>query len=267
MRMDEHLHSDNSPDAEHSVVEMCISAIEKKFDVIAVTDHCEVDRFTQDGYDRSVRQSFFDMLKATDVFQGRLEILRGIELGNATCDFDLARDIVRAHPYDIVLGSLHHVKGLDDFAFLDYTALDIRRLLLSYFDEMAHMVEWGQFDVLAHLTYPLRYIVGEAHIEVDITDYEEPVKRVLQSCVARGIGLEINTSGLRQPYGHTLPGLWAVRLYRRLGGTRLSVGSDAHTMQDLGAGIETGLRLAQEAGFDSVCVWRARHPVPVPIAL
>lgn len=267
MRMDQHIHSDNSPDAEHSVTELCISAIEKKLDVIAITDHCEIDRFEQDNYARAVRQSFFDVLKASDVFAGRLEILRGIELGNANSDWELAREVTRTHPYDLVLGSLHHIQGVDDFAFLDYKKLDSESLLASYYEELLHMVEWGQFDVLAHLTYPLRYINGEQKQNIDITRFEAPIRRVLSLCVEKGIGLEINTSGLRQPYGRTMPDLWGVRLYRSLGGTLLSVGSDAHTMQDVGAGIDDGLRLAKQAGFSNVCIWRARHPVPVPIAV
>ncbi|MFT9056336.1 MAG: histidinol-phosphatase HisJ family protein [Ethanoligenens sp.] len=267
MLTDLHIHTDNSPDAVHSTTEICISAIEKHIDKIAITDHCEIDRYDEDGYERSVRQSFFDVLKARGVFEGRLEILQGIELGNVMCDTQLAHDVIRTHPYDFVLGSLHHIKGVDDFAFLDYEKNDPKELLSAYYEEMEHMVEWGEFDVLAHITYPLRYINGEQKKNIDIRGFEEQITRVLKKAIEKGIGLELNTSGLRQAYGLCMPDFWGLSLYRGLGGKTLTIGSDAHTMQDVGANIPEGLQLAKKAGFTYTCVFRARKPYAVPIDL
>ncbi|ADU27529.1 histidinol-phosphatase HisJ family protein [Ethanoligenens harbinense] len=265
MRTDLHIHTDNSPDAEHSTTEICISAIEKGIGIIAVTDHCEIDRYEVDGYDRSVRQSFFDVLKARKVFEDRLEILQGIELGNVMYDTKLAHDVIRAHPYDFVLGSLHHIKGVDDFAFLDYEEQDPEALLAAYYEEMEHMVEWGEFDVLAHLTYPLRYINGEQKKNVDVRKFEGQITRVLRKAIEKGIGLELNTSGLRQAYGMTMPDIWGLSLYRSLGGTILTIGSDAHTLQDVGSHVDEGMRLAVQAGFPHICVFRARQPFEISI--
>ncbi len=265
MLTDLHIHTDNSADAEHSITEVCVKAVEKHLKIIAITDHCEINDYEKDGYERAVRQSFFDVLKARGIFAGRLELLQGIELGNATADPALAHQVIRTHPYDFVIGSLHCLMGKEDFAFLDYTKTDPDALLTAYYAEMEHMVEWGEFDVLGHFTYPLRYINGEHHLNVDITRHEAEIARMLKKAIAKGIGIEINTSGLRQPYGQTLPNLWGLELYRVLGGKILTVGSDAHTMWDVGANITDGLKLAKQAGFSSTCVFRAREPVYLPI--
>lgn len=267
MLTDLHIHTNNSPDAEHSATEICISAIQKGLGIIAITDHCEIDRYEADGYERSVRQSFFDVLKVRGVFEGRLEILQGIELGNVMSDLKQAREVIRTHPYDFVLGSLHHIKGVDDFAFLDYEKNDPGELLSAYYDEMEHMVDWGEFDVLAHITYPLRYMNGEHKKGIDIRRFEEQITRVLKKAIEKGIGIELNTSGLRQAYGLTMPDFWGLLLYKSLGGTILTIGSDAHTRQDVGANIKDGLRLAHKAGFTQTQVFRARHPFAVPILL
>lgn len=264
MLTDLHMHTDNSPDGEHSTTEVCISAVRKGLRVIAITDHCEIDRFEEDGYERSLRQSFFDVLKARGIFEGRLEILQGIELGNIMCDPKRAHEVIRTHPYDFVLGSLHHIKDVDDFAFLDYDKLDAEELLQAYYEEMEHMVEWGKFDVVGHLTYPLRYINGEHHKNIDIRKFEGQITRVLKKIIEKGLGIELNTSGLRQAYGQTMPDLWGLLLYRSLGGTILTIGSDAHTMQDVGANILDGQRLARQAGFTQAFVFRARQPFAVP---
>lgn len=262
---DQHTHSDNSPDAENSVMELCESAVAHGISCFTVTDHCEIDRYREDRYEVALRQSFFDVCKAQNVFRGQVELLAGVELGNSLYDLPLAEKVAGMCPYDLVLGSLHHPKGVEDFAFLHYETLDVKALLRRYFDELYQMADWGGFDVLAHLTYPLRYIVGEQHIPVDLEDYREPIERVLRRIVARGIGLEINVSGLRQPYGRPLPDLWCLQLYRALGGCILTVGSDSHRAADLGSHLEDGLRIARRAGFESYCIYRKRKPEFVPI--
>ncbi|HCC00855.1 MAG TPA: histidinol phosphate phosphatase [Ruminococcaceae bacterium] len=267
MLTDLHVHSNNSPDADSSVIEDCVSALEKHIGILAITDHCEIECFEKENYERAIKQSFFDVLRAKDVFAGRLEILQGIELGNMLSDLPKAKEVVHARPYDFVLGSLHCLKGMQDFYFLDYNKQEPKKLLATYFDEIEQMVDEGGFDVLAHLTYPLRYMNGEYHQNIDIKQYKEPITRIFKKIIQKGIGLEINTSGLRQAYGHCLPGLWTVSLYHDLGGEIITVGSDAHEKTQVGMHIFDGLRLAQKAGFSVVHVFRARKPFPVPIAL
>ena len=40
MLTDLHVHSNNSPDADSSVIEDCVSALEKHIGILAITDHC-----------------------------------------------------------------------------------------------------------------------------------------------------------------------------------------------------------------------------------
>lgn len=43
--IDCHTHTCNSPDAENTVSELCEQAIALGLDVLAITEHCEVNRF------------------------------------------------------------------------------------------------------------------------------------------------------------------------------------------------------------------------------
>lgn len=262
---DLHIHSDNSPDGENSVIELCESAVTKKLKAVAVTDHCELDLYEKDNYDLALRQSHFDTRKAQTVFEGQLEVLSGVELGNALCDISKAEEVTARFTYDFVLGSLHHPQGVDDFAFLDYKTIDVRALLGEYYAEMERMTDWGGFDVLAHLTYPFRYINGIHQMGIDPADYTPQIETILKKAVGRNIGVEINTSGLRQSYGLTLPGLDCLKLYRSLGGEIVTLGSDAHTSRDVGANLTDALSLASEAGFRYFCIFRQRKPVFLPI--
>ena len=156
-------------------------------------------------------------------------------------------------------------KNKPDFYFLDYRTEDVPKLLEQYFSELLTLCQWGKFDVLGHMTYPLRYIEGEAGMPVDLSAYEEQIHECLKALVNNGCGLELNTSGLRQKYGKPFPTLEYIKLYREMGGESLSIGSDAHCAEDVGSGIKEALAIAKEAGFSYLCYYLEREPVYIPI--
>jgi histidinol-phosphatase (PHP family) len=257
---DIHVHSDNSPDGESSVMELCENAIAKGISFIAVTDHCEANAFYKDSYDVGVRQSFFEVRQAISVFKEQIRVLMGIELGQALENLEVAELVKSSISYDVILGSLHSLPGRDDFAFLKYDEIDVSVLFADYLEELYKLVCWGGFDVLAHLTYPLRYINGEHGLNLELADFSVGIEKVMRELIKRGIALEINTSGLRQQYGKTMPDLYCLKLYKSLGGELITLGSDAHRADDIGAGLMQGIALAKEAGFNRYCILVRRKP-------
>lgn len=263
--LDMHVHTDSSPDGEHAATLFCEYALRKNLRAIAFTDHCEVDTFYPDHYDRTTHQAYFEASKARSVFRGSLIVSIGIELGQPVQDFALADKILSTMKYDIVLASLHSVRGEKDFYYLDYENRDIDALLNQYFDEMLEMAEWGNFDVLTHMTYPLRYITGNHGIKVDMSKFSAKTDAVLKVLAEKDKALEINTSGLRGKIKETSPSLELVKRFKELGGKYVTVGSDAHCVSDLGAGLEDGMLIAREAGFNSVALFESRMPILIDI--
>lgn len=267
-RMDMHTHTDNSPDGNHSTMYLCECAEQTGLRAIAFTDHCEVDAYYKDHYDRAAFQAYFEVVKARSVFRGRLIVAAGIELGQPAYDPALAEQILSKFDYDVVIGSLHNLRGRKDFYFMEYdgfTDSDLDAMVEEYLKELLTMVQWGGFDILAHLTYPLRYMVGENHRNIDLNRHSDLIDEILRQAARSGKALEINTSGLRQPLGETLPTLPYVRRFREFGGEYVTVGSDAHYAEDLGKGVNEGMKVAQEAGFSHVTLFQGRTPLPIPI--
>ena len=264
---DLHSHSDNSEDGVDSVTELCENAILKKLNYLAVTDHCEIDLYDTYRYESSLKQAYFDMIKAQDVFNGQISLLKGVELGNVLYNIELASKVAVNYPYDFILGSVHHPVGVDDFAFLNLNVVNIPELMDLYFEEVEKTVDWGRFDSLAHITYPLRYINGMYKLDVDIRRYEDKLIKIFKKIIDKGIALEINVSGLRQPYGLTMPDMWCLSLYREAGGRMITVGSDSHTAKDVGSHITDGLRLARDAGFEEYCIFKNHEPAYIKIEL
>ena len=160
----------------------------------------------------------------------------------------------------------HELVDAEDFAFLEYTQKNVNDYLERYFKTVYEMCKWGKFDILGHLTYPLRYIEGISKIKVNTDLYKEIIAESFKLLIAKGKGIEINTSGLRQPYGLTFPTSEYIMLYRSLGGEIISLGSDAHCSSDLGKGIAEGAEIAVEAGFKHICFFRKRKPVFIKIS-
>lgn len=262
---DSHCHSDNSRDGYDTVLAMCRRAAELGLRAITVTDHCEIDEYYSDQYHDSIRRSYEQIMEAKEALKGQIEVYAGLELGQAIHCLDYAEDAVNSNAYDFVLASVHNIREEQDFFFLDYTKTDVAKFLSLYFDELLELVQWGKFDSLAHLTYPLRYIVGEHRIPVNVACYSEKIAEILQALVNKEKALEINTSGLRQPIGETIPNIDIVRQFYALGGRLVTLGSDAHRVTDLGKGIAQGCDLMNEVGFTHVALYENRRPRLLPV--
>lgn len=273
--IDCHTHTFYSMDSDADIVQMCLRAEKLGLEAYAVTDHCEcawwypkehyADTSLSEDYDfaSDFENSVSAVCRLKERFDGRLNLICGTELGSAMHDLGVAEKAVSDKRLDFVIGSVHQLRGLPDFAFIDYKKYsenEIYALLSDYFQEIYELCRWGKFDVLGHLTYALRYISGNYGMEADLSRFEEIIAESFRELVRNGCGIEINTSGLRQAYGRTFPELHYIKLFRSVGGQFISIGSDAHTVEDLGKGVGDGAELARAAGFDRVCFFRQRRP-------
>ena len=65
--------------------------------------------------------------------------------------------------------------------------------------------------------------------------------------------------GLRQSPGEPYPGLTLLRWYREAGGEILTTGSDAHHVDDLGAGLAEAMAMARQAGFRAIATYERQR--------
>ncbi|MGN0571699.1 MAG: histidinol-phosphatase HisJ family protein [Candidatus Fimenecus sp.] len=265
-KLDLHVHTDNSPDGNHSPMFICERAEFDGMRAIALTDHCEVDVYKAERYDKRVRQAYFEASKAQSAFRGKVLVLRGVELGQPHYDVKTADAILSARAYDVVIGSVHNLRGREDFYFTDsFTPQEVHALLTEYFDELLNLLAWGNFDVLAHLTYPLRYFYAKSGISVNLDEYKTQIDEILKRIAETGKALEINTAGLRQPIGKLSPELETVKRFRELGGEFVTYGSDAHYAEDVGKGMQEAYDAMLAAGFTELTMFQQRTPLKLKI--
>ena len=248
---DTHVHSHYSKDACRNMTfdAMCETALQKGMTAIAFTDHYELPFDYK--FDPASREKEFAAAK--EKYAGKLTLLRGIELGEQTEDFAEANRVLSLADFDLVLGSQHAVRGWDDFYDVPYPALsdaELRALWEQYLSELYETVSFGTLDVLAHMRYPERYFPkGKLSLNEKGREYFEPV---FKKMIERGIALEINTKAPLRRGQVPDPGLDLLKFYKELGGTRVTVGSDAHRKNNIGGGFAEAAALLEAAGLTPI---------------
>lgn len=106
----------------------------------------------------------------------------------------------------------------------------------------------------------MRYLKCKARIDIDISRFDDIIADSFRLLAQNGKGLEINTSGIRQGFGDTFPNLKYVKLFYEMGGEIISIGSDSHTVEDIGANVAEGIETARAAGFTRIAYYINRKP-------
>ncbi len=257
---DYHNHTEHSFDSKASMRSMCRAALARGLREIAFTDHYDC------MYDHAAELPFLeepfeqDILAVQAEFDGRLSILRGIEIGQYNFARARCEALIARYPFDFILSSMHNIGDDEDLYFIDYKQSEPYGVFERYLDDLIDMAKRADFDVAAHLSYPARYMFSQTGTRIDYARFEAQWRVLFAALIERGKGIELNTSGLRQPIGECLPTLYLAKLYRDCGGEILTIGSDAHRPDDVAFGFADAIEIAKEAGFTHLARFKLRKP-------
>ena len=263
---DSHVHSENSFDACDSVISLCEGAIKNGVNGFSITDHLEVQEYNEE-YENNITKSHKDVREAAELFKNKLRIRTGIEMAQPLQDIKTAEMILEKFPCDFIIGSMHSVKNEKDFYFMKKCDFEYRvdELLTKYYEEYYEMVKWGKFDVIGHITYPLRYIEGNFKMKIDMSKYNEVIFEMLKLAVNKNVGIEINVSGFRQQYGKQFPNFEHIKTYKDFGGEIITIGSDSHNRYSIGENFKEGKEILLKAGFKYYCEFENREPIMITL--
>lgn len=135
----------------------------------------------------------------------------------------------------------------------------------AYFDDVLTMLETMDMDVLAHLTCPLRYINGKNRMGLDIERYSRKIDRILKTIIEKGIALEVNTSSVELLFD-VMPSQEILGRYHHMGGTLLTLRSDAHRAEDASRDFEKALDALRRIGFEHIYYYVKRKPYPIKLS-
>ena len=266
--LDSHLHTDQSFDSQVPIDVYGALAAERGIAELAITDHIDFDpRWPNFNPDPRARE-FIVRAAAERWAPHGVAIRFGLEVSYESRREDEIREHLRAHHYDFVIGSVH--VGTDSPYHASRVASwvagrSLDEIVAPSFDEITAAARSGLFDTIGHLDSIKRYLLPHV-TPAQLAERPDLYEPVLRALVESGTGLEVNTSGLRQRAAETYPSGAVVAQFQRLGGQRLTAGSDAHRPSWFAHGLDAAYRIAADAGFADLAFRRGRGG-PVAVAI
>ncbi len=262
-----HVHSFFSSDSKTEPRDHVERALQLQMDSLCFTDHMDFDYPSR--YKLSFRldqEAYFPFMeKLRREYEGRIRIRSGVEIGLETAYQKQISEYILSYPWDFAIGSVHLVGRLDPYHKDFFEGRTVEEAYRSYFEAILSCLETFDpiFDTLGHLDYIFR--CGDRSITDAWSQWPELMDAILHLLIEKGIGLEVNTGGIKSglPFQHPHDNL--LLRYRELGGELITLGSDAHTPDHLGDYfIPTGEKL-KALGFRYYAVFAGRKPSFLPL--
>ena len=242
-------------------------ASERGIEELGVAEHVYRFRQALDVWQHELwRDSARDDLDAYCAFVREETDLRlGIEADYLPGREDRMAELLAAHDFDYVVGSIHFVgDGALDYDRYDIwaTASSPDRVWRTYFEWLGEAAMSGMFDILAH---------------PDIVKYWGPAQRpwpdrdlryfyeiAMEGIAESGVAIEVSTAGLHKPVGEIYP----ARAFLEMAldaGNPIALSSDAHRPDELGRDYEQALALLDDLGVSELAVFEHRERRMEPI--
>jgi histidinol-phosphatase (PHP family) len=264
--LDCHMHTPRCKHATGCVREYAERACAQGLLEIAVTDHAPMP---QSFHDHTWRMDHFELsgyvgevLDARRAFAGRLDIRLGLE-----CDFvpgteEFVREILASAPFDFAIGSVHYLGSWNfdhERHAAEFGRRDLERTWREYFQTVADMARSGIFHVAGHLDLIKKWGHRPPSIPWDT------IEAALDAIAAAGMAIEVNTSGLRRPCREMYPAR-AILERACARAIPLTLSSDAHRPDEVGAGFDAARALLRDLGVRTLASFREGRLIPVPIS-
>lgn len=247
-----HLHSDMSIDSREDMENYIRLAVESGDKYFITTEHANIIPDKADPYRHMVP---IETIKAkTDEmrqkYADKIDVLFGIEIGWMEAVHDFEIQFSHNYPFDMIILALHGRPAGDtvDQRFDNYLA-----------DCCKAAATFGNYDTFAHVDYVLRYI-GHTSLE----KHTERLTQLFNILISQGKALEINTKQVPDPQALERIDCM-LKLYTSLGGQKLTIGSDGHSLPMYKNGFDLVIPLIRKYGINQVYIYKGRKEIPVAI--
>lgn len=278
MFADYHVHTEFSDDSVFPLNDVCALAIERGIDEICITDHVDYgvrpdwDEYRRDpscakmfegkpSINVDYERYFPAIAEARERFAPELTVKTGMEFGVQSHTIDRFRALFDRHAaeWDFIILSIHQVgdKEFWDGAFQEGKTQE--EYNMQHYEEMLRVVQgFDNWSVIGHVDHIKRYDPLGPWPDANIRDI---VAAIFEEAIRSGKGIELNTSSVRYGLSDLTPSTEILRLYRDLGGRILTLGSDSHKPEHLGAHIPVMRERLRALGFDEFCTFDHMEPV------
>lgn len=245
MLFDSHMHTCFSSDSKMKIDEAVARGKELNIG-ITITEHMDIAYPGPLSFIFDVEQYFSDYHKYHSE-----NVLLGIEIGMREDCLEENCRLVEAHPFDYVIGSVHVIDNIDIYLAEFYQGRSKQEVYEQYFKAMKQCVTcYDGIHSLGHIDYIARY-ARYSDPEIYYEEFNDCIDDVLGILAQKGKALEINTRRLvnKEAVEIIMP---VYKRFYEMGGRLVTIGSDAHSVKDIGRGLSIGMEIAERAKLDVV---------------
>ena len=283
MRADYHVHTEYSDDSAYEMEQVVRDAIERGIDELCFTDHVDygikkdwdepgelIYRVGGSGEPDAMVLNNVDYPKYVaqirelqEKYGDRISIKLGLEFGMQAHTIDRYEKLFARYPFDFIILSVHEVEDKEFWNQDFQKGRSQQEYNERYYEELLYQVKhYHNYSILGHVDLITRYD------EVGIYPFEKVkpvITEILKTVIADGKGIEVNTSSHRYGLKDLTPSRDILRLYRELGGRIITIGSDSHKPEHLGAYIDDTKKELRALGFTEFCTFDQMKPVYHPL--
>ena len=255
---DYHVHSKISFDSEAEPEQIICEARKKGIREICFTDHMDFE-----GPVPNTCLDYQEYLTTYVPLQSKYQditIKLGVEIGSEPGKFDQCNAFLQDKVFDFIICSQHVVKGDDPYFPTFFERYSREEGYRRYLEELlAGIEEFNEFDVVGHIGYVSKYYPGENR-KIDYpAEFQDIIDEILKVAIQKGKGIEVNTGGMYQ-IGDFEPTKEIIQRYIGLGGEILTLGSDSHFPQVVGAYFDQAMDFLEAIGAKYLCTFTKRIP-------
>lgn len=249
MLIDYHMHT-RLTDGVGEPVDYAQAAVERGLPEIGFSDHAPLgDRDTDWTMKLKDLNAYVGWVREAQKKFPQLSIKLGLEVDFIPGREDWIRELAGMYAWDFLLGSVHFIGDWSlDLSAKEWEGRDVEETWRVYFELWAQAARSRLFDSLAHPDLPKKF-----NFRPKSFDY----RPALQAVKEAGCAIEVSTAGLRKPCREIYPCEEFLRLARQLD-VPITLGSDAHIPQDVGADFDKAVALARACGYERICRFTRR---------
>ena len=278
IRADYHVHTEFSDDSEYPLEQVVQDAIEQGLDEICFTDH--VDYGVKSDWDEPGKMKyrkggpgepenrpvanvnypvyFETYQKVKKMYGDKITLKLGLEFGMQAHTIEKYEKLFARYPFDFIILSVHQVEDKELWTQEFQKNRTLKEYTERYYEELLYLVQhYHNYSVLGHMDSITRYDKDGSY---PFEKLKPLITRILTCVIEDGKGIEINTSNHRYGLKDLTPSRDILRLYRELGGQIITVGSDSHKPEHLGAYIDESREELKKLGFEEFCTYEKMVP-------
>lgn len=247
-----HVHTRFSTDSKMSVEDALKRASDLNLGLI-VTEHMDLKYPDEGKFTFNPEEYFNEYSKYRND-----KLLLGVEMGIREDCLEENKILAQSYGFDYIIGSVHVVDNIDIYESVFYEGRDKKEVYLQYLNAMLESIKKHDFiDSLGHIDYIARYARFDDN-EIYYRDFAEKIDEILKILIQNEKAMEINTRRIGKP-GVVEALIQIYKRYYELGGRIVTIGSDSHISEHIGANFSAAEEMADMCNL-KIVYYKERKP-------